>query len=266
MIQKRTEGSESRYHEQFELVRVVEEARDLRRLVFDRPLKSEPGQFVMMWIPESGEKPFSVMNDDPLELVVKRRGGAFTEKAFRLYPGQRVFVRGPCGNSFMPFVKEEGAKLLVCGGCGAVPLDFLARRLGKKDVKVLMGAKCREELPAFFRGRDTVTATDDGSSGMKGMATEFISTLNPGRHDQFFICGPEAMMLAAAEKAERHVPAESIILSMERYMKCGRGLCGSCELDGFRVCVDGPVFTFRQLKGGDLGRMKRARSGRKVHV
>jgi dihydroorotate dehydrogenase electron transfer subunit len=71
------------------------------------------------------------------------------------------------------------------------------------------------------------------------------------------------MMLACAESAERHVPAESIILSLERYIKCGRGLCGSCEIDGYRVCVDGPVFSFRQLKGGDFGRRKRLRSGRR---
>ena len=256
----------SKYHEQFELVRVVEEARDLRRLVFDKPLKSEPGQFVMMWIPGVGEKPMSVMNDNPLELVVKRHGGAFTEKVFRLYPGQRLFVRGPYGNSFMPFVKEDGAKLLVCGGCGAVPMAFLARSLEGHKVKVVMGARCREELPAFFKGRDPVIATDDGSAGIKGFATELIDMLNPGRHDQFFICGPEVMMLAAAEKAERYVSLDNIIISVERYMKCGRGLCGSCELDGFRVCVDGPVFTFSQLKGGDFGRSKRLKSGRKTHV
>lgn len=256
----------SKYHEQFELVKVVEEARDMRRLVFNKPLKSEPGQFVMLWIPGVGEKPFSVMNDSPLELVVKRIGGEFTEKVFRLYPGQRLFVRGPCGNSFMPFVKEDGAKLLVCGGCGAVPLEFLARRLKGHDVRALVGARCREELPAFFKGIETVTATDDGSAGMKGMVTQFMDMLDPGRHDQFFICGPERMMLAAAEKAESYVHSDSIILSTERYMKCGRGICGSCELDGHRVCVDGPVFRFSQLKGGDLGRRKRLKSGRRVSI
>ncbi len=255
-----------RFHEQFELVKVVEEAKNLRRLVFDRPMKSEPGQFVMMWIPGIGEKPFSVMNDNPLELVIKRLGGAFTEKVFKLYPGERLFVRGPYGNSFMPFVKDEGAKLLVCGGCGAVPLDFLARRLKGYDIRVLMGARCREELPAFFRDLDPIIATDDGSAGIRGMVPQFIDMLTPGRHDQFFICGPEPMMLASAEKAERYAPPENILLSTERYIKCGRGLCGSCELNGFRVCVDGPVFTFSQLKGGDFGRRKRLKSGRRVPV
>jgi dihydroorotate dehydrogenase electron transfer subunit len=254
------------FHESFEISRVVEEARDLRRLVFSKPLKSEPGQFVMLWIPGAGERPFSVMNDRPLELLIKRYGGPFTEKVFRLYPGQRVFVRGPYGNSFMPLVKEEGRKFLVCGGCGVVPLAFLASRLKGYDVRVAMGARCREELPPVFGDFSPMITTDDGSAGVKGLVTELIDRLEAGRTDQFFICGPERMMAAAAEKAERHVLPENIILSLERYMKCGRGVCGSCELDGYRVCVDGPVFTYKQLKGGDFGVRKRTKSGRRAGV
>lgn len=258
----------SRYHESFEVVKVVEEAAGLRRLVFDKGLRADPGQFVMLWIPGVGERPFSVMNDNPLELAIKRFEGKFTERVFSVYPEQRMFVRGPYGNSLTKHVREDGAKLLVCGGCGAAPLEFLARRLVKDGhaVRVLAGARCREELPGFFRGMEVLTATDDGSAGMKGVVTRFIDMLNPGSQDQFFICGPEVMMYAAAEKAQRYVRPESIILSTERYMKCGRGLCGSCEMDGLRVCVDGPVFTFRELKGGDFGKRKRLKSGRRVPV
>ena len=99
----------TRYHESFEVVKVVEEAAGLRRLVFDKPLKAEPGQFVMLWIPGVGERPFSAMNDNPLELAVKRMGGSFTERVFSIYPGQRVFVRGPYGNSLTKHVREDGA-------------------------------------------------------------------------------------------------------------------------------------------------------------
>jgi dihydroorotate dehydrogenase electron transfer subunit len=257
---------EGKFHERFEINRIVEEARGLRRIVFNRGLKSRPGQFVKMWIPGAGERPFSVMNDDPLELTIKRYGGVFTEKVFKLYPGQNVFIRGPYGNSFMEHVREDGRKILVCGGCGVVPMEFLAKSLGNHDKIILMGAGSKEELPAFFSGMDKRIATDDGSAGVKGFVTELIGGINPRRDDQFFVCGPEAMMVAAAEKAERYVPRENIIISMERYMKCGRGICGSCELDGFRVCVDGPVFTYKQLRGGDFGSRKRLKSGRKVSI
>ena len=32
-------------------------------------------------------------------------------------------------------------------------------------------------------------------------------------------------------------------------VKCGIGLCDSCSVDGFQVCVDGPVFNMKQLNG-----------------
>lgn len=34
-------------------------------------------------------------------------------------------------------------------------------------------------------------------------------------------------------------------LSLERYMKCGYGLCGNCVVDplGIRLCTDGPVIS-----------------------
>lgn len=36
-------------------------------------------------------------------------------------------------------------------------------------------------------------------------------------------------------------------LSLERYMKCGAGVCGCCVIDGLRVCRDGPVFDSSQI-------------------
>ncbi|RLI82272.1 dihydroorotate dehydrogenase, partial [Archaeoglobales archaeon] len=36
--------------------------------------------------------------------------------------------------------------------------------------------------------------------------------------------------------------------SLERFMRCGLGVCGSCVLEnGLRVCVEGPVFSAAKL-------------------
>jgi dihydroorotate dehydrogenase electron transfer subunit len=35
--------------------------------------------------------------------------------------------------------------------------------------------------------------------------------------------------------------------SLERLMRCGIGLCGSCVIGKYRVCRDGPVFNLAQL-------------------
>ncbi|MFX1340546.1 MAG: dihydroorotate dehydrogenase electron transfer subunit, partial [Promethearchaeota archaeon] len=50
--------------------------------------------------------------------------------------------------------------------------------------------------------------------------------------------------IAEAKKIE-------IQASLERKMKCGVGLCGSCSIgenNDICVCKDGPIFTSEQLK------------------
>ncbi|GAI47502.1 unnamed protein product, partial [marine sediment metagenome] len=42
---------------------------------------------------------------------------------------------------------------------------------------------------------------------------------------------------------------ETIMLTLERLMKCGIGKCGHCNIGSKYVCQDGPVFTYEELKG-----------------
>ena len=58
------------------------------------------------------------------------------------------------------------------------------------------------------------------------------------------------MQATVATLADAGIPAERTFVSMERHMECGIGLCGHCQLGGFFVCRDGPVFTVAEL--GDL--------------
>jgi dihydroorotate dehydrogenase electron transfer subunit len=59
------------------------------------------------------------------------------------------------------------------------------------------------------------------------------------------------------------VPAQ---LSMERYMKCGFGICGNCVVDpsGIRMCVEGPVVkNFVALTIEEFGKYHRDDLGKK---
>jgi dihydroorotate dehydrogenase electron transfer subunit len=78
-------------------------------------------------------------------------------------------------------------------------------------------------------------------------------------------CGPEAMLVALYRIARRReVPAQ---LSVERYMKCGFGVCGQCAMDGLLVCLDGPVLTADQLDGvEDFGHYHRSTTGRRMPI
>jgi dihydroorotate dehydrogenase electron transfer subunit len=78
-------------------------------------------------------------------------------------------------------------------------------------------------------------------------------------------CGPEVMnrfLLKACQ--ENNVPCQ---LSLERLMKCGAGLCGSCVIDGRRVCADGPVFTGEEIAAmNEFGKCKRDDAGLRVKL
>jgi dihydroorotate dehydrogenase electron transfer subunit len=55
------------------------------------------------------------------------------------------------------------------------------------------------------------------------------------------------MMFGLYELANKHKIAFQV--SLERFMKCGCGICGTCALDptGDLVCLEGPVFNSDQL-------------------
>jgi len=69
------------------------------------------------------------------------------------------------------------------------------------------------------------------------------------------------MMYKLAQNcAKRKIPIEC---SLERFMKCGTGVCGQCAVDGLLVCKDGPVFSGETLlKTRDFGKFHRGPSGK----
>ena len=52
--------------------------------------------------------------------------------------------------------------------------------------------------------------------------------------------------VAARLRAAELAPA-AIHVALERYMKCGTGLCGHCYVNHRYLCTDGPVFSLAEL-------------------
>ncbi len=229
--------------------RIVENKKTVT-LVLDARIEAEPGQFAMLWLPGLDEKPFSISGRDPLSFAIANVG-PFSEALHALAPGDRLWYRGPFGRGFRI---TDGRALLVGGGYGAAPLYFLARELiavrkappSRESLPMIaLGARASEDLLFVRRfealGLETRVATEDGSTGTKGMVTEAVKPLLRSLSvDRLYSCGPEAMLKAlSALCASAGVSAD---LSHEAYMRCGVGLCGACERDGRLVCMDGPVF------------------------
>ncbi|MGC9360690.1 MAG: dihydroorotate dehydrogenase electron transfer subunit, partial [Anaerolineae bacterium] len=168
--------------------------------------------------------------------------GPFTEACCRLGVGDRIWLRGPYGHGFEPVGERP---LLLAGGCGAAGLALLAKRFRVvgTEVAAVVGARSADGLMLAWRyrelGCDVTLATDDGSAGVRGTTLDAAEDAWQ-RADAVYACGPEPMLQAVALEARRAgVP---VWVSLERVMKCGIGVCGSCHCGDKLVCVDGPVF------------------------
>jgi dihydroorotate dehydrogenase electron transfer subunit len=245
---------------------IKDEAKDIRTFFFDYQIEAEPGQFIMLWIPRVNQKPFGVSYLEKGKFgITVCKVGSFTDKLFEKKVGDIVGIQGPYGK---PFDTRGKNIALVAGGYGTAPLAFLAEKLTKmgKKVHLIIGARSKDILTFQDRFPEATFCTDDGSCGLKGFTTEALTSLiERERIDMVYSCGPEVMMKRVLDICEEHhIDCQ---LSLERYMKCGFGVCGQCCVDpiGICVCKDGPVFDKEVMKRiSEFGRYHRDGTGRRL--
>ena len=224
-------------------------ADDICILTFDRPIDIQAGEFVFLWIPGLGEKPFSALTDDPFSLVIISQG-QFTEALLDLQPGTQCYVRGPHGQ---PAELPAGKKLVaVAGGTGLAAVYQLVRDFVRDGgaADIFVGARTASRL--YFADEcaacaELHIATDDGSRGFHGLVTEALEShlqaLPAAELENllFYNCGPAAMVHAAVAVQRKFCAPEQIFTAIDYLTKCGVGICGACAApDGRRLCVDGP--------------------------
>ncbi len=253
------------------LKNVIDEAENIKTFVFKGRLNSKPGQFVMLWIPGLDERPFSIYEDngDSFSLTIARIG-KFTENLFKKKSGDALAYFGPFGK---PFEIRGKHIALIGGGYGSAPLTFLAKEALKKGIRseLIIGAKTKHRLlyqhNNYPMGITRHYCTDDGSCGFKGFTTDKLRELlkNDPSIDMVYAVGPELMMKEAVKVSDDF--AIGCQISLERHMKCGYGICGSCSVDpsGIRMCVEGPCIDKELAKKiTEFGNYHRDGSGKKI--
>ena len=216
-----------------------------------------PGQFIMVWIPGFGEIPISLSYTGKIKGITVKRFGPTSTALTELKAGEKIFFRGPYGNTFR---KTGGETLIVGGGSGMAGLLPLITS-GSHGV---VSARTRTEL--LFADRfspEMLTAvTDDGSEGIKGFAVEGLKHLDLDEFSMMYVCGPELMLKSVLDHiSDKKIDAD---FSLERQMKCGIGVCDSCSMDGLQLCTQGPVFPkARLLNSREFGREKLSLSGKR---
>ncbi|MDH5297952.1 MAG: FAD/NAD(P)-binding protein [Desulfobulbaceae bacterium] len=236
----------------------------------------QPGQFMMVSVPHCGEAPISIASTPTRPGVINlsvRRAGSLTEAMHKLEAGATIGLRGPYGNPF-PLAEVKGRDLLfVAGGIGLAPLksviDHCLDSGHDGRIVILYGSRTPEDIA--FKGElaawekmanvTSLLTVDSGGPGWQG-AVGVVTTLLPQvdldpAGSMAFVCGPPLMIrFVMAALSDMGYPADRIITTMERYMKCGVGVCGHCHMDDKLVCVDGPVFSLDQLRGLEITELR----------
>jgi len=211
-----------------------------------------PGQFVMIKCGDEFllRRPFSIYRTDGNKrqfAILYARVGKGTTWLSEQRANNVVDVLGPLGNGFTVYPKSHHL-LLIAGGMGIAPLNFLAIEAQKKGYSVTLkqGANTiarvikEEHKPAMVT---FIQVTEDGSAGEKGLVIDGLSELL-NQSDQVFACGPVGMYQTMARMPE--LKNRSVQVSLEVMMGCGRGVCYGCTLktkQGLKLCCqDGPVF------------------------
>jgi len=215
-----------------------------------------PGQFVMVYL-DRGDmllpRPISICDADKgsgvIDLVYHVVGGG-TEHLSGLRPGAALRVLGPLGNGFS--IREGLENVSLIGGAvGAAPLLLLLRELRQRDIRAtaFLGFRDSSILTEKFKslGAQVHIATDSGREGFHGNVIDLLRDKS-NAPDEFFACGPKAMLYHLAGYAEeKGIPCQ---VCLEERMACGIGACLGCVVKSkagddagyIKICCEGPVF------------------------
>ncbi|MDO5852041.1 MAG: dihydroorotate dehydrogenase electron transfer subunit [Methanobacteriaceae archaeon] len=255
-----------------EIKKIIKETPTVKTFLFDWDITNEkPGQFVMVWN-FNDEKPMTISvidQESNIMGVTIRKRGSFTNNMHTLKEGNLVGIRGAYGNGYSI---KKGKVLVVGGGSGIASVSpFIMENIDNSnmDMKVICASSCKDELIFIDqfekKGVDFSISTDDGSCGYNGFCTGLVEELlSNEKYDSLIACGPEIMSYKLYELAKKY--NMDCQVSLERYMKCGIGICGQCCVDneGLRACFDGPVFNMETLDSiFEFGKYCRDASGLK---
>ena len=239
----------------------------LRLKLTDRkPFSFHPGQFVMLSVFGHGEVPIGISTSSKekgyFEVAVRSVGGV-TKKINSLAVGDTLGVGGPFGNGF-PLDQIKGKDVvLVAGGIGLAPLRSLIRHIERdknlvKSLTILNGARSVDQLlyreeykewEKFAKLHLTIYSSSPDRDGCVGFVPKLFDRAKVNRGSVLIVCGPPVIFQDVINRyAGKGVSDKDLYVLLERRMKCGVGKCQHCTCGELYVCLDGPVFSYDQLK------------------
>jgi dihydroorotate dehydrogenase electron transfer subunit len=234
------------------VIRQIREfGQSLRMITLEAELSARASQYAFLFIPGSGEKPFSIACCRPATFLVRRRG-PFTDALFRLQAGDTLLLRGPYGAE-IPYGSCTKT-FIVAGGTGValVPLLHQALVARGKEVSLLFGTAREEDLEVLSNLALPARQVAAADLGRPARILDHLSE-QPGGSSASDICfynaGPQGFLARACRRElALGAAAAEIYLSLETPSLCGVGLCGSCECGGRLLCKEGTFVSLQHLQ------------------
>ncbi len=230
-----------------------------------------PGQFAELSILGKGECPIGIASSptepDSLKFTVKRMG-TVTTAMHNSKEGNIVGIRGPFGNGW-PIEDMKKKNIVIIGGGFAFSTlrsltEYLIHENNRSEygnITVIYGNRnpgellyeleierwnIRDDLNIYL----TIDQEAEGWDGMVGYVAPVVKEISPSPDNSIAtVCGPPIMIKTTIDVLkELGFSSEQILNSLEMRMKCGVGKCGRCNIGDKYVCIDGPVFSLKELE------------------
>jgi len=233
----------------------------------DIATKTNPGQFVILRVCETGERiPITLVDSNTQKgtiTLVFNEVGKTTQQLGLLNQGDYIpNIAGPLGNPSE--IQRFGTVLCVGGGVMIAPLLFQVSALRKagNNLITVIGARIKDLLIFEKEMKDLsdefYVATDDGSKGYKGL--DFLKDiLSKRKIDRVIAMGPVVMLKTVSEMTKPF--GIKTIVTLTPIMVDGMGMCGACRVsvagETRFACVDGPEFDGHQVDFDQLIKRQR---------
>ena len=212
------------------------------------------GQFIVLRLHDKGERfPLTVAGKDLQKGTIKiifQEAGKSTTQLGTFKEGDFIKdIVGPIGKPTE--IENFGTVVAMAGGVGTAELLPVISDLLKVGNKVItiVGARnkdlllLQDELKA--NSTELLTATDDGSYGIKGFVTTVLQdVIKREKVNVVYAIGPVPMMKAVSNMTKEY--NLKTLVSLNPIMVDGTGMCGACRVTVDKkirfACVDGPEF------------------------
>ena len=226
-----------------------------------------PGQYFLIYV-------FNHLNEEEIEWVpisvsyINKNNNVFgmsiknvgiTTNALHMHnKNDEIGIMGPFGNGFdLNDIVKYNKIALVAGGIGIAPIRGLFAKIKNNfiNIDIFYGSKNRDQLCFinYLRNNSTNLYTFIDSEHKNNIIKSFENKIIQYNYNYIMSVGPELMMKKVLDLCNKY--NIELQVSLERYIKCSRGICGQCAIGDKCVCTNGPVFNKLELnKLTDFGK------------